>query len=87
MKVYDGEIGGKKVKKVFCREEKEAIPVIREALVSDKAVEVVNEYETFYGVGFDRWLREALEDLNPEYVVTSVNHWEGYPWSYEITLK
>ena len=66
--------------------EEETLKKIRETLLSDGAAEVHNEYETFYGAGFDGWLRNGLKDLPCKFRVTSVNHWEGYPWTYIITL-
>ena len=68
----------------FTRENDETLKKIREALISVGFAEVHNEYETFYGVGFDGWLRKGIADLPCEIEVTAVNHWEGYPWTYFI---
>lgn len=46
-----------------------------------------DKYETFYGVGFDRWLREGLADLPCEFEVLTWCKWYNYPWSYLIKLK
>ena len=73
------------MKKVFCKEEQNKLNEIREELLAGNPVEVNNEYETFYGVGFDRWLRKGIEDIPCDIKVTSYNKWEGYPWTYIIT--
>ena len=73
------------MKKIYTREEKDKLEEIRATLLAGEPVEVVNKYETFYGVSFDRWLREGIKDIQCDIKVTSWNHWEGYPWSYEIT--
>lgn len=74
--------------KTFCtREDEQTLQEIRKALLEDGAVEVHNEYETFYGVGFDRWLKNGLKDIPCEFDVLAYNPWEGYPWTYRITKK
>ena len=87
MKVYQTDYKGRKITEVFMREEKKGLEAVREALIKDGIVEVVNEYETFYGVSFDGWLKKGLQDLDCEFEVLSYNQWEGYPWDYIITLK
>ena len=72
---------------VYCKEQPRMLALIRKILARDGAVKVVNQYETFYGVGFDRWLRNGLADIPCDIEVISVNPWEGYPWSYRITVK
>lgn len=75
------------MRKFFMREEPAKLQEARKALLEDGQVEIINEYETFYGVSFDRWLRKGLEDLDCTIEVTSWNKWENYPWSYRITLN
>ena len=75
------------MKQIFTKESPENLKEIRSTLLSGEPIEVVNEYETFYGVGFDRWLREGINDIPCEIKVTSYNQLEGYPWSYEIRPK
>lgn len=72
---------------IYTRENPDNLERIRHALQQDGAVKVVNEYETFYGVGFDRWLRNGLADLPCEFKVLSWCKWYNYPWSYLIKLK
>ena len=72
---------------VYCKEEPRMLDLIRKILLRDGQVKVHNKYETFYGVGFDHWLREGLEDIPCTIEVISVNPWEGYPWTYRITLS
>lgn len=87
MKVYQTDYKGRQITEVFMREEKDGLEATRKALLKDGVVKVVNEYETFYGVEFDGWLRKGLEDIDCTFEVTSYNHWEGYPWGYIITLN
>lgn len=68
----------------YTKENEETLAKVRESLQEVGYAEVHNEYETFYGVGFDRWLREGLKDLDLTIEVTLINHWEGYPWTYFI---
>lgn len=75
------------IKHVSCKEEKEALAVIREELNTTGRVEVCNLYETFYGVGFDGWLRNGIKDIPCDIEVKTYNQWEGYPWDYVITKK
>ena len=70
----------------YTKENEEVLKQIREALLNTGYAEVHNQYETFYGVGFDRWLREGLADLEPTYEILMVNKWEGYPWIYLINV-
>ena len=70
----------------FTKENEETLKQIREALLTVGYAEVHNKYETFYGVSFDGWLRKGLEDLPCKYEVLTWNHWEGYPWTYFITV-
>ena len=76
----------KMVPTFYTKESEEMLKNIRLALINEGIAEVHNEYETFYGVGFDQWLKDGLKDLNPTYEVTSYNRWEGYPWTYIITI-
>ena len=85
-KEYD-EKDLKFVHSVYTKDTDEGLAEIREYLLKDGAVDVHNEYETFYGVGFDRWLRKGLADIPCDIIVRDVNKWEGYPWSYDIILK
>ena len=86
MKVYPKD-NNREVTTVCMREEQSGLEATREALLKEGVVKVVNEYETFYGVSFDGWLREGLKDIDCNFEVTSYNHWEGYPWNYTITLN
>ena len=85
-RLYD-EKDLKFAKSVYTRDEEAGLKAIREALLADGLVDVHNEYETFYGCGFDSWLRKGLADIPCEIVVRDINQWEGYPWSYDIVLK
>lgn len=77
------------MKIVWCKESEKALKEIREELLAGRQVSVHNEYETFYGHGFDSWLRKGIADIPCEIKVTSYNHFAdcGYPWTYEITPK
>lgn len=75
------------IESVHCKEEPRMMKLIRKFLIRDGKVKVHNNYETFYGVGFDRWLREGLADIPCEIEVLTYNKWEGYPWSYNIIKK
>ena len=77
------------MKDVCCRQEPEKLKEIREELLAGRSVMVYNEYETFYGWGFDRWLRDGIADIPCDVEVLSVNHFAdcGYPWTYRITPK
>lgn len=75
------------MKKFSMKQEPRKLEMVREELKNGNAVEVNNEFETFYGAGFDRWLREGLKDIPCDYKVTSWNKWCGYPWCYIITPK
>ena len=86
MKAYPKD-NNREVTTVCMREEQSGLEATREALLKEGVVKVVNQYETFYGVSFDGWLREGLKDLDCNIEVTSYNHWEGYPWNYTITLN
>lgn len=74
---------------IRCKESPEKLKEIREELLNGRPVKVVNLYETFYGVGFDRWLREGIKDIPCDIKVTCYNHFPdtGYPWEYVITPK
>lgn len=72
---------------IYCRDSEEEMNALRDLLLEKKEIEVNNQYETFYGVSFDRKMRKKLEDLDCEIKVLSYNQWEGYPWSYNIKLK
>jgi hypothetical protein len=87
MKVYPKDNNRQKITAVYMREEQSGLEATREALLKEGVVKVINEYETFYGVSFDGWLRQGLKDLDCNIEVTSYNHWEGYPWNYTITLN
>jgi hypothetical protein len=52
------------MKSFYTKEDNKTLEAIRAALLEDGAVDVHNEYETFYGVGFDKWLRNGLADLD-----------------------
>lgn len=75
------------MREFFMREEPAKLQEARKALLEDGQVKIHNEYETFYGVSFDRWLRKGLEDLDCTIEVMSWNKWENYPWTYRITLN
>jgi hypothetical protein len=76
------------MKSFYTKEDNKTLEAIRAALLEDGAVDVHNEYETFYGVGFDKWLRNGLADLDCTFEVKSWNHFGyGYPWHYVITLN
>ena len=68
----------------YTKEDEATLAEVRESLQKVGYAEVHNKYETFYGVGFDRWLRDGLKDLDLTIEVTAVNKWEGYPWTYFI---
>lgn len=87
MKVYPKDNNRQKITAVYMREEESGLEATREALLKEGIVEVVNQYETFYGVEFDGWLRKGLADLDCTFKITSYNKWEGYPWNYIITLN
>lgn len=72
---------------IYCKDNKPAFDKIAELLTKGEKVEVNNNYETFYGVEFDWRMKKAIEHIQCDIVVTSVNKWEGYPWTYEITPK
>lgn len=75
------------MKEFYTKESEKVLGEIREALESDGIVKVHNAYETFYGVGFDRWLRNGLSDLDVEIEVTAWNGFGyGYPWIYVIRM-
>jgi len=75
------------MKRVSCKENAEKLAEIREELLNGRPVEVHNQYETFYGHGFDSWLRKGIEDIACDIKVISYNHFAdcGYPWTYVIT--
>lgn len=75
------------MKRISCKENAEKLAEIREELTNGRPVEVHNQYETFYGHGFDGWLRKGIADIACDIKVTSVNHFAdcGYPWAYVIT--
>lgn len=75
------------VKRFFTKENEATLVKIREALIQDGCVEVHNEYETFYGVGFDKWLRDGIKDIPCKFEIITWNKWEGYPWTYFITIE
>ena len=77
------------MKEVFCKENPEKLREIREELQAGRPVKVYNLYETFYGCGFDRWLREGIKDIPCKIEETTYNHFAdcGYPWTYVITPK
>ena len=77
------------MKEVFTRLQPEKLQEIRDELLSGKPVRVINEFETFYGCSFDRWLRNGIKDIPCDIKVISYNHFPdcGYPWEYEITPK
>ena len=77
----------KKITSVFTKESAESAERIKEILRTEGKVEVVNQYETFYGVGFDRWFREQLKDIDCTIEVTGYNKWYGYPWEYIVTMN
>lgn len=72
---------------IHTRKEDENMVLIRTALQEDGVVEVVNEYETFYGTDFDRWLKNGLKDMDCTFEVLSWCKWYNYPWDYKITLN
>lgn len=47
------------MKRISCKENAEKLAEIREELTNGRPVEVHNQYETFYGHGFDGWLRKG----------------------------
>lgn len=73
------------MKKFIIKEDQKKLEEIREELLAGRSVEVNNEYETFYGVGFDKWLKDGIKDIPNTIEVKSWNKWEGYPWTYVIT--
>ena len=73
------------MKQFYTKEDEQTLQEIRKALLEDGVVEVHNDYETFYGVGFNRWLHDGLADIPCEFEVLAYNPWEGYPWIYRIT--
>ena len=75
------------MKQIYCREDEAKLQEIREELKAGRGVIVHNEYETFYGCGFDSWLRKGIEDIKCEIEVTAMNQWWNYPWEYRITPK
>ena len=70
----------------YMREDNEKLSQIRELLLNGEEVEIHNCYDTFYGCGFDSWLRKGLADILCEIEETSWNHFPdcGYPWTYVI---
>ena len=75
------------MKSFYTKEDEQTLQEIRKALLEDGIVEVHNKYDTFYGVGFDKWLHDGLADIDCEFEVLAYNKWEGYPWIYRITKK
>lgn len=77
------------LKEISCKDTKDALAEIRATLQAGEPFRVVNQYETFYGVSFDRWLREGIKDIPCDIKVLNYNHFPdcGYPWEYEITPK
>lgn len=74
------------MKRFHTKENEETAKEIIAALKEDGEVEVHNDYETFYGVSFDGWLKKKLEGIECTIEVTSYNRWEGYPWTYHIKM-
>lgn len=73
------------MKTIYCKEHPDTLKEIREELLAGSSVEVNNQYETIYGVGFDQWLRENIKDIPCSIKVTSMSSQEGLPWTYLIT--
>lgn len=73
------------MKTVYGRQHAEVVEQIRAALIKDGEVTVVSEYETFYGMGFDKWIAEQVKDLNA--VVEVIAEYEtGYGRIPEIMI-
>ena len=89
MKVTSKEDSLSAMKEIYCKESPEALEEIRKTLLAGEPVRVVNQYETFYGCMFDRWLREGIKDIDCDIEVLNYNHFPncGYPWEYEIKVK
>ena len=77
------------IKRFYTKENNKVLEEIRTELKNGRPVQVVNEWETFYGCSFDDWLRNGLSDINCDIKVLSFNHFPdcGYPWEYEIMPK
>ena len=48
---------------LFCRDDSGALEDIRELLASGKTIEVVNDYDTFYGCSWGNWLMKNTSDI------------------------
>lgn len=58
----------------------------RELLENGTAVHWVNDYETFYGVGWFSWVKKQLEGVNCDIKVAHWCKWvNGMPWALDIT--
>lgn len=77
------------MKEIYTKENAEKLQEIKDALANDGEVRVVNQYETIYGWGFDKWLRDGLKDFDVNYEIVCYNHFAdcGYPWEYIITVN
>lgn len=75
-----------KPRRVYTRDSRRMLDIIRHNLVFDGSVVVVSKYYTSNGVVFDGWLRQGLKDIPCDIKVTDHNPVEGYPSEYLVTF-
>ena len=77
-----------KYHQLYCRDDEEALADIREFLTTRKLpIEVHNKYETFYGVGWGRWLMDGTKDIATAKVTDTWDAWgDCMPYPSTIVL-
>ena len=73
--------------RIHMRENARLLRLACKYLTEDGTVDIWNAYETFYGVGFDRWLRESLKDRDCDIKVLDYDTYNDYPRGYRISLN
>ena len=58
---------------LFCRDDDKALEAIRELLTAGMTIDAHNDYDTFYGCGWGRWLMDGTKDIATAEVLDSWN--------------
>lgn len=72
---------------IYCKDTPDALEAIRKELMERGKVEVHNNYESFYGVGFGDWLRKGIEDIPCDIEAFQEVNWLEFATRYIITKK